>query len=241
MQRSLWMTVVFSLGLGCGGDGGGGGGIALEDLGERLATASCAKIFECCDDAEIMEIFMGFNPPITTEEQCREFYIGIAEGLLLPQTQASIEAGRLEYHGDVAADCVAKTEAAACGEGDPGEFLGGPGCGDPFEGLVANGEACDHDDECVSNYCEEQFDDMGMPIGGTCGTLPGMGDACTFECAEGLFCEFGPMGMPTCQPLLSNGSECDFDDQCESDSCEGGDPMMGVPGMCGESMMCDGA
>src|SRR5690349_9017102 len=99
--------VVCALLVGCGGDdsGGGGGTIAIDDLGSRLATASCAKQFACCTDAEIMAQYMGIeynDEPITTQEQCVGFANALFTGFAVAQYKTSIMAGRAEYDGSAA-------------------------------------------------------------------------------------------------------------------------------------------
>ena len=41
------------------------------------------------------------------------------------------------------------------------------------------------------------------------------------DCEEDFFCDYDATGGPRCAPLLSEGEECEDDDQCTSDLCAG--------------------
>jgi hypothetical protein len=217
------------LAVGCGG--GGGGDVSLNDFPAEAADAFCAKIFECCDQQEIMEQFSIFNPPITTEAQCVTAFTGFYQ-LAFGETQAAIDAGKMKYHADRAGACLDAVRDLSCSQyamlGDSDTF---PGCEDPFEGLVAADQACADDDECVSGYCEGDTQEMT----GTCKTEPGSGAACPdFQCASGLYCEFGAAGS-TCQPTKADGAQCTSDEECQSDNCDD------ASGLCAAAApTCDG-
>lgn len=211
-------SIIF--GLGCGGDDGGGGNIALADLGTELGELTCAQLFECCNDAELMEMFEFINPPITNVAECVEFYNAFITGLLTGPAQEAVERGSLIYNGGLAADCLAQVRNLSCEELNGFEEPAlATDCENIFEGQLADGESCVTDLECTSAYCSGETLD-GEP--GTCATKPGDGEPCLdFECADGLHCDNSGGGEGVCAPALADGADCTFDDDCQSGTCEG--------------------
>jgi hypothetical protein len=229
-MRTATALLATSLSLGCGGDDGpgGGGNLSLDELGDTLGDITCTKIFECCNEAEIMDMFGGLNPPITTFEECVEFYDGFVTALLLGPAADAVDRGTLIYDGELAADCFAAFEAASCEEVD-GFNSGGaavPECEDIFEGQLADGETCVTDLECVSGTCDGDSLN-GDP--GVCATPPGEGEPCeTFDCADGFYCDDSG-GEGVCAPAQADGAGCSFDDDCQSDNCDQGTCMPRAP------------
>lgn len=205
---------------------GGGGGVAIDDLDSELARVTCAKLVECCTTQEFMEQTFGAED----ETECRALF-GAFAGILVNVYKDSIAAGRLVYHGDRMADCVAAIEGQTCTEyamvGD-GDFATA-GCENPFEGKVAAGGQCALDEDCTSGWCTgDSVDFEGNITYGTCGAAPGSGMPCEdFECGDGLYCE-----ASTCAPQKADGMACTDDDECTSGGCNAG--------MCGVTMVCDG-
>lgn len=222
----------------CGG--GGGGSVAVSQIGDEMGEVLCARMFECCDAAELMDNLGFFD--VETQAECESFYAGFVGGLLEPQIQASIDAGRLRYDGDRMGACLDLLASMSCGEFGLAFATDEPwgGCADPFEGLVAAGMPCANDMECASDYCDGDSTDFeGNVTEGTCGTLPGIGQACPdFDCASGAYCSF-EQGEDICQATLSAGSECFSDDECASGNCAG-DDNTGAAGMCSATPTCDG-
>lgn len=236
--------VVCALLVGCGGDdmGGGGSPVAIEDLGMQLGDASCAKIFQCCTDAEIMKQFMGITvmgQPITTQDQCVSFTAGFFNGLALPQWQASIAAGRMEYDASAAGGCVAYMNSLSCSDYAGLESGGGntslAGTCRPFLiPKVANDGACMHDDECISDNCVGG----SSSADGACKPMPALGEACSGSCADGSYCGYDTgTSQEKCLALKGNGTQCSQSSECMSDYCD----STVTPKVCGtKAPTCDG-
>ncbi len=237
-------VLISTAGAGCGG--GGSGGIALDNLGAEVSKASCAKIFECCDGAEIMEEFEGITvsgQPITTEAQCVQFTSALVAGFLTQAYKDSIAKGRIEYDGEAAAGCMAAIEAASCGEYSMQMSIDAPpGCESFVIPLVAEGGGCTQDYECTTDNCDGAMVIPGEPgTDGTCKPRSGLGQECRSDnCVDGAFCEFGSMaGKSICKAQKADGQPCTFDEQCTSERCSGDSQS---PGTCGAGTpRCDGA
>ncbi len=236
--------VVCALLVACAGDDSSGGGapIALDDLGTHLAEVSCQKLFECCTDAEIMKEFMNITymgQPITTEEQCVAFTAGFFNGLALPQWQASIAAGRMEYDASAAGGCVSASASLSCSEyaalssGNGNTSLAGT-CEPFLIPKVANDGACSQDDECTSNNCVGATSSTD----GACKPMPGPGEACDGSCVDGYYCGYADgQTMETCIAFKANGAQCTVSDECTSGYCD----STASPSVCGtKAPTCDG-
>jgi hypothetical protein len=217
---------------------GGGGSLSLANLPEATARIECEKIFECCDAAERMEQLGFFDPMPTNVDECTATYAALINAFF-GGTRAAVEAGTVIYDGDAAQRCLDATAAGSCAD-YAAQLASDETSGDcdlAFQGTVANGGACDDDDNvCVSGYCAD--DGAGAT---TCAARPGAGEPCPdFECDDGLDCTFDGTGS-TCVAKLADGMPCDDDGECLSGACVGADPAMGTPGTCGAATMCDGA
>jgi hypothetical protein len=242
MKRLVVCALLVGCAGGCAGDDSGGGPIAIEDLGMRLADVSCQKTFDCCTDAEIMKQFMDItymNQPITTEQECVAFTAGFFNGLALPQWQASIAAGRMEYDASAAGECVSASASLSCA--DYAALSSGAGttslagtCQPFLIPKVANDGACSQDDECTSANCVTTSSSMD----GACKPIPGAGEACSGSCADGYYCGFaGGQTMETCIALAANGTQCTLSDECTSGYCD----ATASPNVCGtKAATCDG-
>jgi hypothetical protein len=221
--------VVCALLAGCGG----GGNIAIDDLGHELAEASCAKQWDCCTDAEIMDQYTGITidgHPIASEADCVDFADALLTGFGVMQWKASVEKGRLEYDGDAAADCIAAIESATCDQYSSDTIPTASDCRPFLIPKVADGGGCTQDDECTSGNCVGAMVNTGSEsTDGACMPMPQDGDACDDNCADGLTCEFDTSsGMRTCQPLHSDGEDCSLDRQCASDHCDDQTNVCGI-------------
>lgn len=208
--------------VGCGGDGAD---IALDDLGRELAEVGCAKQFDCCSSAEIMEQYMGITidgRPIETEADCVDFANALLTGLGVAQWKASLEAGRIEYNADAAGDCVAALESLSCSEYNSGELPLGGDCRPYLIPKVADGGGCTNDYECTSNYCLGETNSTEGDTDGACMPLPSeVGAECEEKCGNGLACKLDrTSSKDTCQTPTADGDECDFDSDCASDYCD---------------------
>jgi hypothetical protein len=227
-MKRLWVCALLA---GCGG----GGSVSVDNLGTELAKVGCSKIFECCTSAEVMQQFNGITvngQPITTEAQCESFTGGLFSGFLTPEYKASIAAGRIEYDGDAAQSCLDAAANLSCSAYAMLSGHESVHCDKPFIiPKVADGGACSQSYECTSNHCETG---SGSGSDGTCAPLPTAGQACTSECAQGLYCGYDQTsGNEICQALKANGAMCSVGSECSSDNC--------TSGMCADKApVCDG-
>lgn len=228
MKRFIYASLSLSFFTAC--DSGGGGSVSPSELGEEMGSVMCARMAECCTEAEFMEQTLGAD----SEEECRALFAGFVGGLLVPVLEDSIAAGRVVYHGDRMGACLDLMAGLSCVESSvavEGELIFG-GCQDPFEGQVAIGGDCASDFDCISEYCSGDSTDFeGNITFGACAEYPAIGEPCDdFECGPGAYCESG--ATPTCQALLADGSACQSGDDCESGGCENS--------VCGAPTTCDG-
>ncbi|HUS28224.1 MAG TPA: hypothetical protein VMZ53_06940 [Kofleriaceae bacterium] len=223
--------------VGCGGDGAEN--VPIDNLGPELAAASCSKQFDCCTDAEIMEQYMGITidgQPITTEEQCVSFTNAFFTGFAVSAWKESIAQGRMEYDGDAAGACVALINGVSCSEYANGPDLTEGDCRPFLIPKVANDGACSQDYECTSDNCVGAMTSNGVKTDGMCKPMPGAGQPCDDNCADGYFCDYDQTAnMDICQATKPIGADCFLDEDCASDYCDD------VTDMCGmKPLTCDG-
>ena len=183
MRRSLLLVFVVA----CGGS------VDIEDYNNDLVDADCDYLVRC-------GLF-------SSTESCKNTF-----GELLiddPSVKAAVDAGKLKYDGDAAADCFDALGSASCNR-DSNNIAA---CDKIFAGKVADGGACAFDEECVSTNCNVPDCTMACCTG-TCvaeDPLPGIGQPCTFECVDGAYCG----SDSTCQATLPKGAACDDAFACD--------------------------
>lgn len=206
---------------------GGGGEIPLDNLGAEISDVSCAKLFDCCDAAEIMDAFDGIEidgQPITTATQCAQFTSALFGAFLTQAYKESIAMGRIEYDGEAAADCMAAVDDLSCAEYSMDVSLSDApqGCKPFIIPLVAEGGGCTQDYECTTDYCEGARIVPGEPsMDGMCKPKAALGQECRSDnCVDGAFCQLDlMMGKSICKPQKANDEPCSSDDECTSDLC----------------------
>jgi hypothetical protein len=191
--------------------------VPLSELHTTIAMELCARLFRCCDAAELKSIFSSLDTLPTTQAECEAaeapFIVPLIE-----EKKSAIEAGRLAYHPDLAGACYEKLRAVTCAE-FRGEIDQPPvvaECETMFEGKVALGDKCAANPECAGTDATCSGADAGgtEPIG-ACVKKPSEGEACiNFVCAEGHVCEGG-----TCKKLKDDGAPCEGPQQCASGLC----------------------
>jgi hypothetical protein len=232
-MRISKMILAAALGVAsaCGGGGGGGGGdVTIDKAPSELAAAICGHVFQCCDEQERGFLSASLMTPIPDEASCTTAFTGKFGGGFT-DVQASVTAGRVQYHADKAGACIDHIDAASCGGLG---FLDTDLCNQAFEGTVAAGGKCAIDEDCAGGFCKGATDGN---VDGTCVATPKTGEACPDqECADGSFCNNDGM----CAALVANGGACTGNDECQSNHC---DMTGGAGGTCAaamDSMVCDG-
>lgn len=215
-------------GSGAGGSGTGGAGqVALDGLADGYAEVTCGSIFRCCDEAERAEGFAAFDPPITTEAECRASYAELLEFFLFAEAQRAVDAGTVRYDDAAAAACLQASRAAACGVA-PGEV-----CDRVLVGLVAGGQPCASNLECAAGgIC------LGSDAGaGRCGAKPALGEPCPdYDCEDGSYCALS-QDAATCVALEADGAACSLGSECRSGNCDRPSPQ--ELGTCGPQGACN--
>jgi hypothetical protein len=212
--------------VGCSDDDSGGGPVALDNLGTELAAVSCRQQFECCTDAEIMDMYMGITydgHAIMTESDCFEFANALLTGLAVAQYKSSLEMGRIEYDAAAAGGCVDALEGLTCSQyGDRALDELSSSCRPFILPKVGDGGACTQDYECTSHNCVGATHEPNAPdTDGACEPMPGAGEMCTDNCADGLYCGFDTTnGQQLCLALEADGAECSLDRECASEYCD---------------------
>jgi len=190
---------------GCGP--GSGGSIPIGQLGTQYAAVFCHKVFTCCEPAERSDI------NANDEATCRTL-VATDVNTNIANSQASIDAGRISYHGDLARRCVDTVSALSCAQwsGDD-EYRRFPECLSVLEGTVMPGGACTTSGECRGGTC-----DINAGTAGTCVARAGLGESCTTaSCLAGLACQFD---TNTCMNPLPDGSPCLYNSDCANGFCE---------------------
>jgi hypothetical protein len=218
MRTSLRPIVLVAL-AACGGSNASP--VPVTDLGTDLGKIVCQKAFACCTDAELMQQLKDItfnNQPITTEAECEQAFASL--GAFLSQTyQTSINEGRITYDATAAGDCLATIRAMSCPDYAAHQHDSSPteeGCMQFAIPNVDVGGACSQDYECKTNNC--QFGSSGND--GVCQDMPTQGQACSGNCAQGLYCDLDPVsGMDVCMTNKADGAACTFNNQCSSGNC----------------------
>jgi hypothetical protein len=118
---------------------------------------------------------------------------------VLDQHNEAIAEGRIDYHPEALAACIAQVESASC---DEERF---EKCRPVFVGKTKLGQACTIDSECEGyGQCKV---DGACP--GVCAPAAKLGEPCTRynECEPGLECE-GDTGVQLCVKTAKIGESC---------------------------------
>jgi hypothetical protein len=219
---------------GCGNDNS----LALEDLASRLGTVQCDKIFQCCTQAQITSLFAGSTQdgePITTAAQCAPGDAALYDAFDVSVFQESVASARIEYDGFAAKQCLDQIEAESCSD----YALGGRSnlgdlCTDFITPLVPDGGICLESYECVTNNCMGSIvSGNGQNTLGMCMPLPGLGEACTYRCQSGQYCD----GISSiCLALQPDGATCRLFSDCSGGTCVGDSTGEGV---CASTVVCE--
>ena len=201
--------------------------ITIDDLPGTVARELCAGVATCCAGTSFQE------------GACREQWLDEFEESFIE----SVHAGRIEYDGVLAAECVSKmaAQAAAC---DSIEDIS-PECDAVFRGTLPPGSACTDTAECAPP--EGGWADCDALGDGKCAVFEraGEGEPCLWTCRDGSsecwsddaaddsptlgYCERNDglfCGDGVCQRVGEVGARCASDDGC------------GETAYCGEDLRC---
>jgi hypothetical protein len=98
----------------------------------------------------------------------------------------------------------------------------------------AAGATCISDYDCLQGTCDGGVDpnpDGGLSIAGTCKDPSPFSGSCSSDlgCGTATYCDAG-----TCQPQVSDGTPCEYDNQCLTQLCSYRDG--GSSGVCGSCL-----
>jgi hypothetical protein len=182
MKTIAWAVVV-SLALSCGG-----GDQVSEDISVPLESvpalwrkAVCEKVYSCCSPAEREK-----NEAIGKDPASCEVAIDKEVTYFVGDLQASVLGGRVIYHADKMAKCLADLKARSCTEmkSPPGDLDVTQTCEGVFVPQVAPGGGCTEYWDCIGGWCAGDLGDLSV-------------DKCAprgvdgFECDEGTECLTG--------------------------------------------------
>ena len=183
-------------GVGCGDNNSGG--ITFAEYAAENADAACSYLTRC-----------GLY---TNVSDCKKYL----SGTISPELEAFINSNKATFHGEIAAECLARLNNLSCAPADESYRTGGQGCVDIVTGNTAPGRACTTSLQCESGRCIREGTISNCEPG-VCGPLnpPGAaGEACVndgvLECKDGLFCD----ASGVCVGLLSAGATCFFSSDC---------------------------
>jgi hypothetical protein len=198
--------------------GCGGGPIELEDSSGEAERAQCESDVHC-----------GISPDLETclatsfrerEDTFRSLTLSdpVNAGTIKSLTNA-VNAGTIEYHGDLARQCVDLLAGERCTTWDLVDFHHAAVdlCLPVFEGKVAEGGRCVIEDECVGDgLCLTDPCCTMACCAGACGPprqlLPPIGAECSWwnGCGEGAWCRLDAGGgMYVCTALIASGGACE--------------------------------
>jgi hypothetical protein len=217
--------------------------VEYDALYGKLAEAYCERVFSCCaaDERTLIGIipYTEDRPDIPDAGACTTYMTDYlhSQGRIAAIASA-VAAGTVQYDPQRAGDCLAGYDEISC------DVFGHDISGardmqvcSPFVADAADGEGCEWDEQCESDYCASP--DAGGDL--ICRAKPGATEFCPVAvCAEGLFCD--SFGDATCKPLLGDGVDCTFNEDCQSGYCNY-DVGTGKTGICSieESWVCDGS
>jgi hypothetical protein len=215
------MCGLLAIVMGCGsGSGGSGATVPLDQFASAYAAAVCRKAFDCCDASERAD-----HPTFAADEaNCRTAYAAPILSAIATH-QASIDVGRVLYHGDRARRCIDAIAALPCAQwsrDDAARRISD--CLYYTTGTIAPGGTCTWTIECADGTCGNQNTCVGRAdLGQTCQGVP---------CRQELACIVDASGTPTvCVEPYADGSPCRYDFEC-ANFC--------VAGVCGPATFCDG-
>ena len=217
---TIWGLVALVIGCDGGSNGGSNASIPLDQFASEFAATVCRKAFECCDASERAD-----HPTFAADEaNCRSAYAAPINSSIATH-RASVDAGRILYHGDRARRCVDAIAALPCEQwsrDDADRRIAD--CLHYTKGTIAPGGACGWTIECADGSCNNE---------NICVGRAGVGEACQgVPCRWELACIVDAAGYPTvCVEPFADGSPCTNDFEC-ANFCVGN--------VCAPATFCNG-
>jgi len=188
-MRTTAGTIAVLLGLSCGGSDQAAveGPVPIEMVQPLWRKAVCEKFNSCCSQAERER-----NDAIGKPGSC-EYSLDKEITFFLGDVQASVLGGRVIYHPDKMARCLADLKARSCADmkSPPGDLDVTQMCEGVFEPRVAAGGGCSEYWDCIGGWCAGDLGDLTV-------------DKCYPRGAEGFMCDEGT----ECQSGLCAGNQC---------------------------------
>lgn len=192
-----------------------GPSIAFSDLDQELQQARCERFARC-----------GLFPD---EASCMAYFRVVPD----PSLVGAIAAHKVDYHGELAKQCVDATAKQSCDLTTRDAHLGIKACAEMYSGTLVGGASCSIDAECASGTCElpETCPELQCCTG-TCRATQAAGkagDSCakTRDCVDGLVCGQDQ----TCRIPANAGDPCRSDLECgDGLGCIGA--VLPTPGIC---------
>ncbi len=177
------------------GDNGGHKSVAASDLIAQTAKTTCANAPSCPSDAVNGFYLLG----ATDVDQCTQVLTRFLEDAPdLKKTLAAVNAGRVKYDGQKAAQCLAQKISFCKSEVNivDAMSLDRDACDGAFVGTIAEGQSCNVDEECVPGlYCQGANS-------GTCGK-------CAKRGTKGSACDTRASSSDACVPAAdAQGATC---------------------------------
>jgi hypothetical protein len=187
--KILVAAAALALAFSCGSseESASSGNVPLEQVQREWRKAVCAKIYGCCSADERAR-----NDEIGTDAADCEGKLEGEYSFFLGDIQTSVAQGRVVYHGDKMAACLANLKARTCeqAKAPPGELDVTQLCDGVFEPKVPVGGACLEFWDCASGWCA--------------GDLGNLMDTCSAKLANGEVCDEGV----ECTSGICVGNKC---------------------------------
>ena len=207
---------------GCGKAEGGAEPIPLSELPTRVANLLCDSLAGCCKTSGI---------PMNVAA-CKTFYtVGLQEDY------GEVDLQRLRYDPDAAGACLSAISAKIeCGRVDRDEP---PECDRIFTGRIALDQPCMSTQDCAdvpgrSVFCDGQGSSSRRVCVGGSNATPAQGVALGEPCSASDACSgtaFCNSITGLCTAPQPDGSPCESNQQCLSDSCTAAPEAMAEPGL----------
>lgn len=180
--------------------------IALEDAESCIIQVFC-EYFDRCT--------VGY-PDVAT---CIQDQQGGEQSVFMRRMRDAIAAGKVNYDGAKAAECLALMSAARCSDFENNDDdARAQACDAVFTGTAANGAGCFEDQECATRGARCDITTPGQCGAGTCDDpTPTLFD-CSLDsnCEPGSYCVADTTGgNPKCQNG-ENNAPCDNEYDCDS-------------------------